>query len=265
MKMLIIDHDDVAAHLVKSKLEAQGHDVVIEPDKNAAVDALSNENYDVVFIDPSPMNSVKPLVLNIRRSVTHYPYVMLLSPDSDGQSAMDEGVNDVISKPLDLSLLEEKISNASRLTTLISRLSDTAEDFPSAGGVIAKSAFNQLFLSAMDRADRYGEQSYVLFITMNNYHEVNSVSDAEMASARLSQGLVLLRRQSDIIGQTAKNEFALLLQRPSYDQEPFEATNRFAEALSQNDSIVGEVNMKAKMDLALMELPSGKILVQHNF
>jgi hypothetical protein len=40
-----------------------------------------------------------------------------------------------------------------------------------------------------------------------------------------------LRRQSDIIAQTGRNEFCLMLQRPLYETEPMEAANRFADAL----------------------------------
>ena len=43
--------------------------------------------------------------------------------------------------------------------------------------------------------------------------------------AKLCCYLVLLRRQSDIIGQTARNEYRLLLQRPAHADEPAEVAD----------------------------------------
>jgi GGDEF domain-containing protein len=148
----------------------------------------------------------------------------------------------------------------------VARIGDDSEDFPSAGGVIAKSAFNQLFLSGMDRADRYGERTFVLFISLSNYKEILEMDGpyaAEYAVAKLSQYLVLLRRQSDIIGQTARYEYALLLQRPAYDTEPVEAANRFAESLSNIKDIVSSGSTEVKVTISLVDLPMGAKLIEH--
>ena len=67
------------------------------------------------------------------------------------------GCNDLLKKPVSGEKLIVKSENAERMVGLVERIGDDSEDFPSAGGVIAKSAFNQLFLSSIDRADRYGE------------------------------------------------------------------------------------------------------------
>lgn len=268
MRVLIIDHDEIKAQIVRSKLEGLGHRVEYEPMKDHAVERLVNGEYGIIFLDPSPMTSARPVVVNIRRTVRNYPYIFLMSDSSTQLEAIQSGVNDLLEKPVDPGNLEEKVKNAVRLRTLINRIGNDSEDFPSAGGVIAKSAFNQLFRSAIERADRYGEKSYVLFISISNYQDIidkDGPYPADFSVANLSQKLVHERRQSDIIGQTAKNEYALLLQRPTYDSEPIEAADRFAESLSKCTDIETNGSTIAEISVELLELPTGALVSNHWF
>lgn len=160
------------------------------------------------------------------------------------------------------------MGNAKRLGQLVNWMSDISEDYPSAGGVIAKSAFNQLFLSAIDRADRYGEPASLLRIGAENYQQVLNEDGPQAASylaSKLAQHLVGLRRQSDIIGQTGRAEFSLLLQRPQTAQEPIDAANRFAAALSELNDICSSGMVDAKVAVQLVNLPTGEEKVFHQF
>jgi GGDEF domain-containing protein len=176
------------------------------------------------------------------------------------------GANAFLPKPFDSENLTEHLSDAARLTHIIQTLNDDSIDFPSAGGIIAKSAFNQLFLSAIDRADRYGENTFVVFITVANYNdmlEMDGPYHADYAVAKMSQKLAQIRRQSDIIGQTAKHEYALLLQRPQYDTEPVDAANRFAEEMARLESIRQSVESDPEIRIQLIALPSGHREIDH--
>lgn len=266
MQILVVDRDALSGQMIRSRLEPAGHSVTEETVKNNAVDRLLHESFDVIFLDPSPLTSPRPVILNIRRNAKSYPCIFVLSETLSKEDALKSGANDLISKPVDPALLATKISNAERLVGLVRRIGDDSEDFPSAGGVIAKSAINQLFLSAIDRADRYGERSFMLQISLSNYREIRDMDGpyaAEYAVAKLCQYLVLLRRQSDIIGQTAKNEYTLLLQRPIYETEPFEAANRFTEALSKFKDIVSSGAAKVEITISLIDVPAGELLVSH--
>jgi CheY-like chemotaxis protein len=266
MKILVIDRDGLCVQRIRTKLEPFGHSVTEDSGKNSAVDRLSQEQFDVVILDPSPLTSARPVVLSIRRVMRVYPYIFLASETIPHDEALKCGVNDLIVKPFDAAVLPQKIENAERLIGLARRLGDVSEDFPSAGGVIAKSAINQLFLSALDRADRYGEQSFLLQIALNNYREIRDMDGAyaaEHAVASLCKYVVFLRRQSDIIGQSAKNEYTLLLQRPIYETEPMEAANRFAESLSKFGDISSSGSASAEIVITLLEIPSGKEIIRH--
>lgn len=266
MKILVIDREDITAQLMMNRLEPIGHKVTLEPVKNNAIERLSSENYDMIFIDPAPLTSARPLILNIRRAAKNYPYIVQMGAKSQQLEAIQSGANDSIAKPLDPDILDTSVDNAKYLTTLINRIGDDSEDFPSAGGIIAKSAFNQLFLSAIDRADRYGERTFIVFIGITNYkaiYEAEGPYAADYTVAKLSQYLVRLRRQSDIIAQTESFEYALLLQRPLYETEPNEAANRFAEAVNGFEDLFKSDGITPEVEVKLIDLPVGSRIINH--
>lgn len=263
MKILIVDRDELAVNMVRPKLEEAGHEVYDNASKSDALELIANDHFDVLLIDPAPLTSPRPVIINIRRNIKHYPYIFLMSQQFSQEEAIKSGANDLLQKPMDIAALQGKIEDAERLTSLVKKISDESEDFPSAGGVIAKSAFKQLFLSALDRSDRYGEKGYVMFIGIDNFDEILQLDGtyaAEYAVAKLSQYLVRLRRQSDIIGQTARSEYALLLQRPLYETEPIEAAERFAEALQASTDIVSSGSASVQLYIELVEVPVGRVL-----
>lgn len=267
MKILVVDGDDVSANLLQSKIESLGHTLVHETNKAKVVELVKQDFFDVIFIDPAPLNSAKNLIIDIRRSSQTYSYVFLMSASASLEDALLEGANDVLAKPLQPQGLDEKLMNAMNLKQLLATYGDDSFDFPSAGGVIAKSAFNQLFLSSMDRSDRYGEKTYVLKISIDNFEEILT-SDGpyalDFAGAKLSQNLVYIRRQSDIIGQTGKYEYSLLLLRPVYEQEPLEAANRFADTIQQIEDMAAPGASEVIIRVALFEVPTGQIIVAHD-
>lgn len=266
MKILVVDRDDLTVQLIRARLEAQGHEVAAEPAKTGAAQRLKEAAYDIVFLDPSPLTDARPTILSMHRASSHYPYVFLMTEGGGLEEALKAGANNSFPKPFDPQRLEDQIKNAETLIGLIKRIGDGSEDFPSAGGVIAKSAFNQLFLSALDRADRYGERSYVMFISLSNYKEIKTLDGpyaADYAAASLSRSLVRLRRQSDIIGQTAKYEYALLLQRPVYETEPMDAAARFADSLAKIEDMAITGAGPAEITVSLIALPTGETAVKH--
>lgn len=268
MRILIVEHDDVAAQLLKSKLEALGHEAVVKTSKNDGIERMREETFDVLFLDPSPLKSARPAIHDIRRKISNYVYVFLTLKDVSQLEALQDGVNNVFPKPFVTSQLEDHIHDAQYLLQLVNQIRDNSSDFPSSGGVIAKSAYNQLFLSALDRASRYGEKTYILLIAVSNYDEIlklDGKQGADLVSATLSKQLVLTRRQSDIVGQIAANEYALLLQRPGHENEPVEAIGRFTETLGAG-GVLNELKDigPIQISLELIEIPSGKKLKEHS-
>ena len=262
MKILIIDRDEMFSNLMASKMKAAGHDVVTTTIKNDGIEQIGTNKLDAVYFDPSPMTDPKPILLQIRRMVHTYPYLAMISENNARAAGIQAGCNDGLAKPLDPAALATSLENAARMCDLINRIGDETYDFPSAGGVISKSAFNQLFRSAIDRVSRYNESAHALFISIPNYDDIK-IDDGKYAAdyvvSKLAQNLVRLRRQSDILAQTGENEFALLLQRPQTETESVDAAKRFSTALDEQTEITSTGVTDLHIDVSLVGLPTGAL------
>lgn len=260
MKVLIIDRDAMFSNLLASKIRSAGHEVIETTIKNDGIEQIGTSKVDVVYFDPSPLTDSRSILLQIRRMVHTYPYLVMMGQGNDRLESIRAGCNEGLAKPIDPTALALSLQNAERMCGLIRRIGDESFDFPSAGGVISKSAFNQLFISANDRVSRYGEEATVLFISVVNYDDVkldDGKYAADYAVSRLAQALVKLRRQSDILGQTAVNEYALLLQRAQSATESTEAAKRFSAAMDELTDLSSNGIGDIHIEVQLVQLPSG--------
>ena len=268
MKILVIDRDQLVAQMISSRLESEGHEIEVESVKSEGLERVAKERFDLIFIDPSPMKDARAMALNIRRSSRNYPYIILMTAEEDAQASdiMAMGCNDYICKPLDQSDIHTKVENAGRLQKLFDNLGDTNEDFPSAGGVISKSAFNQLCLSAMERGGRYNELAFILAIYIKNYKEMKALDGtyvADFSVSKMAHHMVRLRRQSDIIGQTGKNEYSILLQRTQNLTEAIDAAKRFAASFDEIDDFLPPEGKEITIRIELTHLPTGGCPFEH--
>ena len=263
MQILVIDREPLATQLISSKLGARGYDVTTQPDKQAAFELIENGNFDCILVDPAPLAEARPVIIGIWKHIHAEvrPYILLLSKHATGEDALIAGANDVLLKPLSTQDLETCVGNAGRLMTLGKKLA-AEPDIASHGGVVGKSAFNQLYLSAIDRAFRYNERSFVVFIELDNFPEIAAdmgIARADALHDKLLERLTWMRRQSDVIGRIGEHDFAILLQRPHYETEPQDAINRFGEVLDKFCQSVENPEHRPQIRLQLIELPQGAL------
>ena len=261
MQVLVIDRDSLTNQLLTSKLGAKGHHVVPEPNKNLAFDMIKGGKFDCVMVDPAPLSEARPVVIGIWKNIRTQvkPYLLLLSKTGTTEEAILAGCNDVLNKPFSTQDVETKIGNAERLMDFC-RMLATTDDVHSSGGMIGKAAFNQLFLSAIDRAFRYGERSLIVFIEVTNHDDLIKATGPEAFETtirNLTEKMTFMRRQSDVIGRLGKETFAILLQRPQYETEPIDAINRFSEVLDKFYQTFDDKRGAPKLHLRLFELPQG--------
>lgn len=261
MEILVIDRESLTNQLITSKLGAKGHQVTVEPNKNAAFELLGSKPFDCIMVDPAPLSEARPVIIGVWKSLKSAakPYLMLLSKSATTEDAILAGANDVLVKPLSSQELDEKIGNAARLIT-VARMLAREDNVHSTGGMIGKAAFNQLFLSATDRAFRYGERSLIVFVRLVNHEKLQASVTPEVFEGvmeKLAKQMTYMRRQSDVIGRLGADDFAILLQRPQYESEPIDAINRFSEQLEKFCTAYDAGSVKPEIHLRLVELPQG--------
>lgn len=263
MEILVIDRESLTNQLISSKLTAKGHSVVVEPNKNEALEKIKNGKFDCIMLDPAPLSEARPIVIGIWKNIRTpvKPYLILLSKTATQEEAVMAGTNDVLLKPFSPQDIDIKAGNAARLIEICHHLLQE-DNTRSSGGMIGKAAFNQLFLSALDRSFRYGERSLIVFLHMTNYDEIKAATGEQVVEdtvTKLTEKMTFMRRQSDVIGRLGQRDFGILLQRPHYESEPIDAINRFSEIL---DKFYGSFENKAaapKIELSLVELPQGSL------
>lgn len=268
MNILIIHPDQTYIDQMSKQLDIQGHNATGCLTWAQALSTLSETPYPVVFVDGLYTKDPECNVLNLRRNARGYIYVIELNESHDlTESDSGRDFNLAVSDIHNMTVIENSVDVAVDFVLRSKQLGNENEDFPSSGGVISKSAFNQLFLGTINRAGRYNETAAVLFISIDNYKNLvveESEYTAKHAIARLAYHLAQTRRQSDILAQTGESEYAILFLRPEYDQEPLDATNRFANTLSRiKDYTTGLGHVD--VSLRLMSLPGGEIQAEHKF
>lgn len=268
---LVIDPHESSGRLLVARLAELGGHAVWAPTRPAQYTIGPNDRYpDIIFFDPAPHRDVHRVAIDIRKSCPSFAYLIALRDDpvvANFDKVAQNGTNLVLEKPTSIAALSDAVEDARTLLTLMRRLNDPTRDTKSGGGAIAKSAFAQLFLSGLDRADRYAEQSFILQIKILNLVQIRAVSGVDAgqsATAALAQVIARLRRQSDILAAIDDDEYALMLQRPAYATEPTEAALRFADQLTdQNIFISLGLPIAMEMQITLIEIPTGHIHATH--
>lgn len=263
MDIMVIDRDALTNQLIATKLEAKGHKVQTFQNKNEAFDVLKNGQFDCVMIDPAPLSEPKPVVIAVWRNISGpvKPYLVLLSKTATTEEAILAGTNDVLQKPISAQDIEAKMQNAERLMEICHHLA-REDNVHSEGGMIGKAAFNQLFLSAIDRAFRYGERSLIVFVHFSNHDEILDAVGADVVAdtlKKLNEKLTYARRQSDVIGRLGIKDFAIMLQRPQTESEPMDAFNRFSEMLDKFHASFPDKSQAPTFELHLIEVPQGAL------
>ncbi len=265
MRILVIDREDLTNQLISSKLKAKEHDVVVESNKNVALEKIINEDFGCIMLDPAPLSEARPIIETLWKTIkankkpNARPYIILLSKTATNEEAILSGANDVLLKPLSTKDLYDKVDNAARFMEIYRYLGEE-DDVKSGKGLINKAAFNQLFLSANSRAFRYGEVNFIAFLHLSNHKQLSENKQSDELSKTLyvvTKKLNLIRRQSDIIGMLSHQDYAILLQSPRYPAEPTDAVNRFCSALDRLYNEMSDKGIAPEFEIDLVEIPQG--------
>ena len=123
MNILIADDDPVTLKLLSSRLDAWGHNVYQAADGNIAWETIRNTPIDIVVSDwMMPGLDGLDLCRQIRdRQAPNYIYVILISAQdskADIVHGLESGVDDYITKPIDMDALRARIEIGARIVNL---------------------------------------------------------------------------------------------------------------------------------------------------
>jgi len=270
MKIMLLDRDRDTVEKFESICEQiPDIELVVEPIKSNAIETARSSRFDGIFFDPAPQNEeMRAFMIGVRRGSSFYTPVVVMSHLLSKEEAFKFGATDFLAKPVDDETLRKTIVNLQNLSQFQTQLQDDSIDFPSKDGVISKSAFLQIFISALDRADRYGEKTFLTLATISNIDDIRAQYGDAMADEicqNLKKYTMRIRRLSDIAGHTAVNQLCLMLMRPANDQEPQMAIERFADSMAEYAELISVGDAKAVVNVKMMAIPSGQVTFDKDF
>ncbi len=136
MKILAVEDDAVARAVLKKALQRLDHEVVLAPDGHAALQLLQETPVRVVVSDwMMPEVDGLELCRRIRRRTgAEYVYFILLTArDATAENqvaAADAGVDDFLTKPLDVSELWTRLRVAERILRYTTQVQQLEEMLP---------------------------------------------------------------------------------------------------------------------------------------
>ncbi len=138
MKILAVEDDPIAQLMLESSLRVLGHEVVIAKDGETAWDMLGITGARVVVSDwRMPRMSGLDLCRKIRERGGDYVYFILLTnaeaSDENFRSAMEAGVDDFLTKPMNPRELRMRLHVAERILNFATQVKQLESFLPICG------------------------------------------------------------------------------------------------------------------------------------
>ena len=129
MDVLVAEDDPLSARILRRAIESFGHTVTVVTDGELAWAAIRDQGFRIVISDwMMPRLDGVELCRRVRASESEsYTYIMLLTSRSerdDRIEALQAGVDDFLSKPLDRTELEARLRAAMSIVGMQDRLND---------------------------------------------------------------------------------------------------------------------------------------------
>ena len=120
LKILMVEDNPVNQKLQKKILQKMGHEVDIAEDGQKAVDMGINPKYEVIFMDMQlPEKSGVEATIELRNMGVRIPIIALTANafESDKAKCIEAGMNDFLSKPVNLKAFQKTLSKFTKHLT----------------------------------------------------------------------------------------------------------------------------------------------------
>jgi two-component system cell cycle response regulator len=225
MRILIADDDRLSLRLLEHTLEEWGHDVVSCVDGLEAWRKLEDAGVSLVITDwiMPGLDGLQLTGLIRERLAAPYIYVILLTGEEGRDSffaAMDAGVDDYLTKPLDLAELRARLAVGHRVLALqdeLRRALAVAEELATTDaltGLLNRRTILDRGAVAFEQSRR---QRYPLSVIMADIDHFKQVNDAyghqagDRVLAAVAAALQSGIRRYDQIGRYGGEEFLVIL------------------------------------------------------
>jgi diguanylate cyclase (GGDEF)-like protein len=227
MKMLIADDDAVSRRILEVTLTGLGHDIVAVGDGTAALAALGHADAPRIAILDWMMPGADGLSVcrTLRAQTGPYTYVILLTAREGRQdmvAGFDAGVDDFLTKPLDVVELRARLRSGERIVALQEDLLRTQDELRHQAshdrltGLWNRGRILDQLARELLRARREEAPLSVLVADIDHFKRINDTYGHAAGDAVLqevSRRMLAALRGSDMLGRYGGEEFLIVLPR----------------------------------------------------
>ncbi len=219
-KILIVDDDANHNEGVSWRLRREGFGVVAVETGTACLDAIATTEFDAVLLD---FNLGDESGVDVLRSIRNakapgaLPVIMVTAESASEitVSALREGANDYVTKPVDLDVMVERLRTQLSLRTATRDLERRAL-YDQLTGLPNRTLLVDRLEGAFARCTRNAEMLAILFLDLDDFKRVNdvhghAVGDALLAS--VAERIAASARKSDTVSRLAGDEFVVVMER----------------------------------------------------
>ena len=225
MKILIADDDPVTRRLVEATLTRLGHEVVAVTGGADALSALLASDAPRLAILDWEMPDPDGLAVcrMVRAQAAEYVYVILFTSHDrreDRAAAYDAGVDDFLSKPLDVLELTSRLRSGQRVLDLQTRLLEAQKSLRHQAthdhltGLWNRRMILDVLARELNRSMREKRPIAVAMLDIDHFKQINDTHGHAAGDLVLQQAATRVRsvlRDYDSIGRYGGEEFLLVL------------------------------------------------------
>ena len=218
MKILIADDEPISRRLLQASLVKLGHEVVAVTDGASAVsELLAPDAPRLAILDwMMPGTDGLEVCRKLRTDAPEYVYVILLTAkqlQEERVAAYDAGVDDFLSKPLDILNLQSRLRVGERVLDLQSKLRYQATH-DHLTGLWNRRMILDVLDRELNRASHEGQSIAVALVDIDYFKKINDTHGHGAGDEVLKAAAERMRaslRKYDAIGRYGGEEFLLVL------------------------------------------------------
>ncbi|KAA0676888.1 diguanylate cyclase [Roseomonas genomospecies 6] len=218
MRILVVDDSRVARTVLCRQLEGFGHQTAFATSGAEALDRCRAEPFDIALVDfrVGDMEGVEACWHLRAAQRERHLYLMLMIPGSITNQffeVVENGADEFLRKPLDLTWLRARLLAASRVVDMQRQLERLATT-DSLTGALNRGRFMVRAGEEVARAQRHGQPLSAIMLDIDHFKKVNDTyghatgDEAIRAVVRVCRSMV---RGADVLGRLGGEEFAILL------------------------------------------------------